>query len=123
MEDLVMEDQQLPSIDEVVTALRKALDYPYCKRLDKAPTSFDDKLKSSCSSGRRNVLLDTGFQAWFAYFRAEPQAQAAFEQLPDSAAKVVARRLSTVEPHPTVKALFQHIFYKSNRAVARRGWC
>lgn len=114
-----MEDQQLPPIDEIVTALRKSLDEPPPK-IKRAPKKLDEKLKSTCLSIERNVLLDTGFQAWFAYFLADPRAQAAVDQLPRWRAEVVARQLCSIKPHPSVEAHFQHILYLAFRAADRR---
>lgn len=110
---------QLPPADEIISPLRKPLEEPY-SRPDRAPTKFDEKLKSTCLSNERNVLLETGFQAWFAYIQADPRAQAAVDQLPPPAVKVVARQLCSIKPHPSVEALFQHIFHISFRGAERR---
>lgn len=121
--DLNMENHQSPLIDEIATALRKPLEDPHPfdnSGKPRAPNGFDHKLDETCKSGERNVLLDTGFQAWFAYTQSQPRAQLAFDQLPDSEAKGVARYLCTIRPHPTVELLFQHILYESFRAVQRR---
>jgi hypothetical protein len=122
--DLSMEVQQSPPIDEIVNALRKPLEDPYpfnAAGKPRAPNKFDDKLDKTCTSGERNVLLDTGFQAWFAYIQSERRVQSAFEQLPGSEAKVVAHHLCTIKPHPSVEALFQHILYVAFRGAVRRG--
>lgn len=105
---------------EIITALSESLTTPPA-RIDRTPNHFDRKLENTCNSPRRNVLLDTGFQAWFAYIRADQRTQAAVNQLSVSAAREVARNIYSVKPHPTVEAWFQHILYVSFRGTERRG--
>lgn len=104
---------------ELIYALSKPLKERYSSRLDKTPRNFDTELKNACAGQQRNIFLGTGFQAWFAYFMTDPQTQTAVQQLSGPAAQSVARHLCMIKPHPSIEALFQHIFYKSNRARAR----
>lgn len=116
-----MEFQPTPPRNlEIITALSVSLNKPPT-RIDRTPNHLDRKLKHTCNNPRRNVLLDTGFQAWFAYIRADERTQAAVDQLSDSAAREVARNICNVKLHPAVEAWFQHIFYLSFRCKERRG--
>jgi hypothetical protein len=119
-----MENQKSLLIDQIVGSLGKYLEkrHPFNPSgRPRAPNRFDEKLCEVCRSGQRNILLDTGFQAWFAYIQAHPVAQAAFDELPDPDAKIVAHRLCAMQPHPTVKELFQHMLYVAFRGWRRRG--
>ncbi|KAI7783471.1 hypothetical protein LA080_011818 [Diaporthe eres] len=113
-----MAAQQLPPTDELITALKKSLVEP-CPVTDKAPRGFDNKFERACASIQRNVFLDAGVQAFFAYVRAEPGVQTAVDRLPHSATEVVARRLCSVKPHPSVEALIHHIFHDAHRGKKR----
>lgn len=108
-----------PQTVEIITALRSKLTEPAGKS-GKTPRHFDSSLKTTCNSPQRNVLLDTGFQAWFAYIVSDQRIQAAVDQLSDSAAQEVARNICSVKLHPTVEARFQHILYKSWRGSSVR---
>ncbi|KAH8763823.1 hypothetical protein F5883DRAFT_716087 [Diaporthe sp. PMI_573] len=105
--------------DELIAALTKPLVEPY-RTPKKAPKHFDKKLENACTSIHRNVFLDQGFQAWFAYTQVERRVQMAVEQLPHATAESVARRICSIKPHPSVEILFKHMFYESFRAKDRR---
>lgn len=112
-------DSHLAPTFELLSSLSATLTNPVANPR-RAPTHFDQKLEQTCDNPRRNVLLDTGFQAWFAYFLADAQTQAAFDQLPDSVGREVAHYICSVKPHSTVQELFQHILYDAFRNRERR---
>lgn len=113
------------NLEEIMPILIGSLEGPYqphrTSKAPKAPNGFDKELQRICNNRQqRNVWLDVGFQAWFAYFLAEPRAQAALDGLSDQDCQSVARHICSIKPDPTIEALFQHIFYHAFRAVERR---
>lgn len=96
------------------------------RRKDKAPDGFDTQLKATCEATTRNVpviLLEAGFQAWYAYLVANTEACENLAALSHSQIQEVAKELCKIEPHSEIKEHFQHLFYGSDRADYRYRKC
>lgn len=89
-------------------------------RADRSPIGLDAALESSCLQDIRNIWLDAGFQAWYAWFCVDHDTRAALAQLPESDLHEIACSICSIRPHDTIQALFDHLFYKSFRGDTRR---
>lgn len=108
--------QLLPDLAQKTSALGKKLVEPVL-RADRSPVGLDAALESSCLQETRNVWLEAGFQAWYAWFCADSNTRAA---LSDSDLRKIAHSVCSIKSHDTVQALFEHLFYKSYRGDMRR---
>ncbi|KUI66551.1 hypothetical protein VM1G_11441 [Cytospora mali] len=117
-----MSARQLPPhLEQKVDTLKQSLETPLAATWTyKAPTGFDDALEESCREGARNVWLNAGFQAWYAWFKVGRTAQEALKELPEPDIWEIARSVCSIQPDDTVQTLFQHIFHGSNRSSKRR---
>lgn len=92
------------------------------RRKDKAPTGFDKQLKATSEALTDNVwviFLDVGFQAWYAYFIADPNTRATVDKLPPEEQRTLAKELCEIVPHDDVQGLFQHLFDVADRSDTR----
>lgn len=86
----------------------------------RSPVGLDAALGSSCRQEARNIWLDAGFQAWYAWFCIDNITQKALAELPDSDLREIARLVSSVKPDDTVQTLFWHLFHGAYRGASRR---
>lgn len=96
------------------------------RRKDKAPNSFDTQLKATCEATTTDLrvsLLESEFQAWYAYFVANPQIRQAVAALSPAQLQDVTSQLCNIEPHQDVKECYQHLFHESDRADSRSRGC
>lgn len=114
-----MAAQQLsPDLTQRASILGRKLLEPV-HRADRSPVGLDAALESSCLQVR-NIWLDAGFQAWYAWFCTDHDTRAALAHLPDSDLREIAHYVCSIRPHDTIQALFEHLFHKSFRGDTRR---
>lgn len=87
---------------------------------ERSPDKLDWTLEESCRQEARNIWLDAGFQAWYAWFCSDNDTKATLARLPDLELREIAQSVCSIKPDATVQTLFEHLFYKSFRGVARR---
>lgn len=109
----------LPDLAQKASVLGKKLMEPV-HRVDRSPVGLDNALESTCLQGARNIWLETGFQAWYAWFSVDSHTQAALDELPVSDLRAIAQFVCSIRPHNTVQCLFEHLFHKSFRGDTRR---
>lgn len=113
-------------MEDVLAMLSAYLTAPP-RRIDKAPDGFDAQLKRTCeatTSDIRVLLLEAGFQAWYAYLIANPETRKAVDALPSPQLQEVAHEICKTELHKDMNEHFQHVFYGSDRADHRsRRFC
>lgn len=102
------------------TELSNVLNSPWLGP-SRTPNHFDEQLKKSCKERPRNLWLDKGFKAWFAYIQTDQKTRSAIDSLDEPSRKEGAESLGKIIPHLTVQNLFQHILYEANRGKDRRG--
>lgn len=100
------------------------------QRYDKAAAGFDKLLRETSQNAKargklseaetaRLKLLQAGFQAWYAYFAANPDARSIVDKLPTSDLLNLAEELCKVELHEDVEKLFQYLFSGATRGPSR----
>lgn len=112
------------NVDAALATLSEYLTKPP-RRKDKAPGGFDTQLKTTCerSTTTRDVwviLLEAGFQAWYAYLVASSAARGAADALEPLQLREVANGICKVDLHEDMKEHFQHLFHGADRADFRR---
>lgn len=106
---------------DALASLRVYLETPP-RRKDKAPPGFDRQLKTTSETATADVwftLLEAGFQAWYAYFVADPDTRAIIDRLPLVEIRSLARELCEIAPHEDIQELFQHLFDVADRGDSR----
>ena len=120
------------TIDDCVLALTPYLTNSWQRQ--RTPNGLDEalpKARSESASATARIFLDSGFQAWLAYFLAtrdeshhkglgaKRKAVATLQQLPEGHKRQVAQRLANIEPHITVQTAIESL---QNAPKRRREW-
>lgn len=109
---------------DALSSLRVYLENPPLNK-GKAPRGLDAQLKATLETfeaATPNVwltLLQAGFQAWYAYFVADPKIRSIVDGLPALALQNLAEELCKVKLHKDIEELFEHLLHTADRGEAR----
>lgn len=83
---------------------------------NRSPQGLVAALESTVKEDARNIWLDQGFLAWYAWFRIDKDTKEELARMEENDLRLLASSICVMKTHDSVPKLFSHLFYTQHRA-------